>query len=306
MTQDQAAEQGQLSIERSCELGRVSRAGFYRDWQERQPPEAEIAIRDAIQKLALERRFYGYRRIAADLKKKGEVIVGECVVRRIMKTDNLLAIKKRKFVVSKSKEANYRIYPNLAQHAEVTAINQLWVADLTYIRLQRDFVYLAVVLDAYSRKIVGWALGRSLTSYLPLLALTRALEARRPGPGLLHHSDRGSQYASDDCVKKLEEHKIVMSMSAADRPWENAYCESFMGTLKREEINGTTYLDLADLERCIADFIERFYNPRRLHSALKYCSPDEFEAAAPTAKTPPPYLPATLSFPRYEEIYPDA
>ena len=305
MIQAQAAEQGKVSIERSCELGRVSRAGFYRDWQEQQPAEAEIEIRDRIQRLALERRYYGYRRITAALKKQG-VVVGESVVRRILKTDNLLAIKRRKFVVTTQSEGNYRVYPNLAQYAEITAINQLWVADITYIRLQRDFVYLAVVLDVFSRKVVGWALGRSLNSQLPLLALTRALEQRRPGPGLMHHSDQGRQYASNDYVQQLEKHQAILSMSGAGRPWENAYCESFMQTLKNEEINGTTYTSLEDLEARITEFIEKFYNSLRRHSALRYCSPDEFERAAQPSRIPPPYLQATVSFPRHKEIYPDA
>lgn len=295
----------QVSIERCCELGRVSRAGFYRDWQKREPGVAEIAIRGHVQREALARRFYGYRRITASLKKQG-VAVGETVGRRILRTDNLLAIKKRKFVVVPGRDANYRVYPNLAQHVEVKAINQLWVADITYIRLQRDFVYLAVVIDVFSRKVGGWALSRNINSHLTQRALTRALEQRRPGPGLFHHSDRGSQYASSDYVSLLEKHQIVMSMSGPGRPWENAFCESFMQTLKNEEINGTVYITLEHLESRIQEFIERFYNPLRLHSALRYCSPEEFERDAKPADTRLPYLQAALSFPRHQEIYPDA
>lgn len=304
MIQDRAA-QGEVSIERSCELGQVSRTGFYRNWQAQEPGEAEIEIRDRVQREALARRFYGYRRITASLRRQG-VAVGETVVRRILRTDNLLAIKKRRFVRTTVRDPAYRVYPNLAQHAEVTAINQLWVADITYIRLQRDFVYLAVVIDVFSRKVVGWALSRNINSHLSQLALTRALEQRRPLPGLIHHSDRGSQYASSDYVSLLEKHQLVMSMSGPGRPWENAFAESFMQTLKHEEINGTVYTTLEHLESRIQEFIEQFYNPLRLHSALRYCSPEEFERGAQPAPNRPPYLQATLSFPRYQEIYPDA
>jgi transposase InsO family protein len=157
----------------------------------------------------------------------------------------------------------------------LSAINQLWVSDITYVRLGREFVYLAVVLDVYSRRVVGWSLGRTLQTSLAVAALNRAITNRRPGPGLVHHSDRGSQYASDDYVRRLEEVHMLISMSRPARPWENAYCESFMRTLKSEEINCRGYSTMEELEQNIDDFIERFYNRERLHSALGYCSPEE-------------------------------
>jgi transposase InsO family protein len=190
----------------------------------------------------------------------------------------------------------------------LTAVNQLWVADITYLRLASEFVYLAVVLDAFSRRVLGWALGRSLQTKLPLEALNRAIAARQPGPGLVHHSDRGSQYASDDYVGCLEKGKITISMSRPARPWENAKCERFMRTLKEEEINCRQYGSLEELERNVDDFIECYYNQVRLHAALGYLSPAEFEQAQPEIEAEPEqaWLPAALSFRRHREIYPDA
>jgi putative transposase len=297
----QAAQGATLtSIERMCELAQVSRAGFYRDWQQQEPQQAEVAIREAVQKTALARRQYGYRRVLAVLKRNG-VAVGESVVRRILRNDNLLAIRKRKFVATTDSAHGFTVYPNLAQYVLVNAINQLWVADITYLRLGREFVYLAVVLDVFSRCVVGWALGRSLQTVLPLAALNQAITKRQPGSGLVHHSDRGSQYASNDYVKRLEQSGMVISMSRPARPWENAYCESFMNTLKSEQIHCSVYATLEELQQNIEEFIERFYNRERLHSALAYCSPEEFERQAK-----PVLPPLALSFPRHEEIYPDA
>ncbi len=300
MIQRQAAEQGEASIERMCELGKVSRAGFYRDWQERQPQEAEMAIREAVQTEALRRRVNGYRRVTRELQKKG-IAIGEGVVRRILRNDNLLAIRKRKFVATSDSAHGYTVYPNLAQYVQVTAINQLWVADITYLRLGREFVYLAVVLDVFSRRVVGWSLGRSLQVALPLAALNQAIAERQPGRGLVHHSDRGTQYAGNEYVQRLEEAHMTISMSRPARPWENAYCESFLGTLKKEQIACVRYSKMEDLQQNIAEFIDEFYNRERLHSALDYLSPDEFERN--WRKSLPS---AGLSFPRHREIYPDA
>jgi transposase InsO family protein len=298
--QDRQAEQGAMSIESMCDLARVSRAGFYRDWQQRQPLEAEMAIRDAVQKVALTRRRLGYRRVTVLVQKEG-VAVGESVVRRILRSDNLLAVRKRKFVVTTVSEHNFTVYPNLARYVVVSAVNQLWVSDITYIRLGREFVYLAVVLDVFSRRVVGWSLGRSLKAELPLAALNQAIDNRRPGAGMVHHSDRGTQYASDAYVARLKKADMVVSMSRPAKPWENAYCESFMNTLKQEQIYCTAFTTMEELEQQIEEFIDLYYNRERLHSALKYCSPDEHERKA----LPVPAL-VGLSFPRHEEIYPDA
>jgi transposase InsO family protein len=280
-----------------CELAQVSRAGFYRDWQERAPAEAEVEIRDKVQQAALAHRGYGYRRIRRALQSAG-VEVSDRVVRRILRSDNLLAIRKRKFKTLTESQHNFTIYANIAQYLVVSQINQLWVADLTYLRLRQEFVYLAVVLDVFSRRAVGWALGRTLQTNLPLLALNRAIQARQPGPGLVHHSDRGSQYASNQYVERLEQAGILISMSRPARPWENAYCESFIHTLKKEQVNYLKCAALEKLQQSIAEYIDEFYNPKRLHSALGYYSPEEFERKHPG--------PLTLSFVRHQEIYPDA
>jgi putative transposase len=178
-------------------------------------------------------------------------------------------------VVTAESEHAFRIHPNLAQHLELTEINQLWVADITYVRLQEEFVYLAVVLDAYSRRVIGW--GRTLESCLTGDALNKAIASRPPKPGLVHHSDRGSQYASADYVHRLESLGAVLSMSRPGRPWENGKCESFIKTLKQEELDARPYRSLEELNDHVTEFIEQIYNQARLHSALAYRSPVEFE-----------------------------
>jgi transposase InsO family protein len=284
-----------------CELTAVSRASFYRDWEQKAPGEAETALRDAVQRIALAHRGHGYRRITPLVQRAG-FVVGAEKVRRILKTDNLLAVRRRKFVVTTDSKHRFRVHPNLAESMELTAVNQLWVADITYIHLQREFVFLAVVLDAFSRKAIGWELGRSLATTLPLAALESAIASRHPRPGLVHHSDRGTQYASNEYVQRLEACGAHLSMSRPARPWENGKCESFMKTLKREEIDARRYGSFAELRLHVEEFIEQIYNKVRLHSALDYQSPEEFECAQkPKVK----WSPAALSFSRHEEIYPD-
>ena len=269
--------QGSLSIERICELTRVSRASFYRSFHERQPIEEEMEIRSAIQQIAIEhRRRYGYRRISAELRRRG-MRVNHKRVMRIMAEDSLLAVQPKSFVVTTNSDHEFEVYLNLAGRMKVTGINQLWVADITYIRLQREFVYLAVVLDAFSRKVVGWQLDRTLAVRLPLTALEQAIAERKPGPGLVHHSDRGLQYASAEYVGVLRQHQMIPSMSRPANPYDNASCESFMKTLKREEIYANRYQDLRHMRVNIEEFIQQYYNRQRLHSALGYRSPEEFE-----------------------------
>jgi transposase InsO family protein len=284
-----------------CELTAVSRASFYRDWEQKAPSEAEVALRDAIQRIALAHRDHGYRRITPLVPRAG-FVVGEEKARGILKTDNLLAVRRRKFVVTTDSNHRFRVHPNLAESMELTAVNQLWVADITYIRLQREFVFLAIVLDAFSRKAIGWELGRSLETKLPLAALESAIASRHPQAGLVHHSDRGTQYASNDYVQRLEACGAHLSMSRPARPWENGKCESFIKTLKREEIDARRYASFAELRQHVEEFIEQIYNKVRLHSALDYHSPEEFERSLkPEVK----WSPAALSFSRHEEIYPD-
>jgi transposase InsO family protein len=188
--------QGGLSIERMCQLAQVSRAGFYRWLQEAQPVEEEMEVRSAIQQIALQhRRGYGYRRISAELRRRG-MVVNHKRVARIMREDNWLAVQPRQFVVTTKSDHKLEVYLNLARRLQLTGIDQLWVADITYIRLKTEFVYLAVILDGFSRKVVGWSLERDLSSRLATAALEQAIATRRPAAGLVHHSDRGVQYAS--------------------------------------------------------------------------------------------------------------
>ena len=238
-----------------------------------------MRLRDLIQRLALQYPFYGYRRITRELHDRGYDVNHKRVL-RLMRADNLLCLRRRKsFVHTTDSQHGFPIYPNLAAELTPTAIDQLWVADLTYIRLAGEFVYLAVVLDAYSRRVVGWALGRSLQAELALAALDLALAERHPQPGLVHHSDRGVQYACRDYRDRLAGHGIRGSMSRKGNPYDNAYAESFMKTLKYEEVYRTEYRDFADALTNIGEFINRVYNRRRLHSALGYRSPAQFEAA---------------------------
>ena len=292
--------QGNLSVERMCQLAQVSRASFYRSLQEREPDREEMELRAAIQQIFLEhRRRYGYRRITKELRRQG-MIVNRKRVERLMQTDNLLAVQRRAFVVTTNSHHDFEVYLNLASRLKLTGLNQLWVADITYIRLQKEFVYLAVILDAFSRKVVGWALDRTLAASLPKAALEMAIAERQPGPGLVHHSDRGVQYASAEYGAVLQQHGIVPSMSRPANPYDNASCESFFKTLKREEIYANEYRDLDHLRANIEEFIDRYYNPRRLHSALGYRPPNEFEQVALTETTS---LGATMSFFRHEKIY---
>jgi putative transposase len=269
--------QGSLSIERMCQLVPVSRRGFYRSLQEQQPVEEEMEVRSAIQQIALEhRRRYGYRRITAELHRRG-MPVNHKRVARIMREDNLLGMQPKQFVVTTNSNHKLEIYLNLAGRMKLTGINQLWVADITYIRLKAEFVYLAVILDGFSRKVVGWALDRTLAMRLTIGALEQAIESRQPEPGLVHHSDRGLQYASEEYIRVLEDNRVIPSMSRPANPYDNASCESFMKTLKREEIYANNYNDLEHLRANIEEFIEQYYNRLRLHSALGYRPPEEFE-----------------------------
>ena len=287
-----------------CELAGVSRASFYRHWEEREPTAAETELRGAIQRLALAHRYYGYRRIAVLLQREG-LVAGAKKVRRLMREDNLLAIRRRKFVVTTDSNHSYRVWPNLAQYLELTDINQLWVADFTFVRLEEEFAYLAVLLDAYSRRVIGWSLGQAMNSSLVVEALKKALEDRRPLPGLVHHSDQGVQYASMEYVEMLENSGAVLSMSHAGCPWENGRCESFIKTLKHEEIDARPYRTMEELAAHVEEFIERIYNPVRLHSALAYLSPVEFEQRQERGKDAAAWLPASMSFPRHREISSD-
>ena len=266
-----------LTIERMAEMARVSRSGYYRfDRDARPGPDADIDLRDAIQRIALQWPSYGRPRITAELRRRGWTVNPKRVY-RILREDNLLCVRKRKFIVTTDSSHNRNVYPNLARQMVLTGVDQLWRADITYIRLREEFVFLAVILDAYSRRVIGWALDRTLEDDLTLTALRMAMAHRVVQPGLVHHSDRGSQYASAEYTCLLENNGIDISMSRRANPWDNAACESFMKTLKYEEVHRNEYRHLGDARAAIHEFLEKVYNGKRLHSALGYLPPAEFE-----------------------------
>jgi putative transposase len=263
-------------VNRLCEVAGVSRAGYYRFLQRGEAAEADMELRSAIQGIALEWPAYGYRRVHAELRDRGWVVNHKRVL-RLMRADNLLCLRRRKFILTTDSKHKLPIYPNLAKDLVVTGIDQLWLADITYIRLEKEFVFLAVLLDAFSRRCVGWALERSLETTLVLDALRMALNQRCPRPGLVHHSDQGVQYASGDYTKELERHGISISMSRRGNVYDNAMAESFIKTLKYEEVYRTEYRDLEEAKASMKEFLEKVYNLKRLHSALGYRSPQAFE-----------------------------
>jgi putative transposase len=262
-----------------CEMTGLNRADFYRSRVPRHASPVQMEIRDEMQRVAVDWPAYGYRRITVELQNRG-VCINHKRVLRMMREDNLLCVRRRKFVVTTDSRHRLPIYLNLAAELAPTGVNQLWVADITYIRLRVEFVYLAVVLDAFSRRVIGWALGRTLEAGLATAALRMALADRKPLPGLVHHSDRGVQYASQDYTDLLKQHKAEISMSRKGNPYDNAACESFMKTLKYEEVYRNEYRDFQEARASLGEFLERVYNQKRLHSALGYLPPAEFENGA--------------------------
>ena len=294
----QGGQSRTLSIEDMCSICGISRAGYYRHWHASAPRAEEAALRDTIQRLALrEDRLRGYRYITALLRREGWQVNHKRVL-RLMREDNLLALRHRPFVpMTTQSRHRWRIVPNLARGLELSGLDQLWVADITYVHLAEDFVYLAVVLDAFSRKVVGWALETHLRAELAIAALDMAITARRPAPGsLIHHSDRGVQYACGDYAAMLGRHDIQPSMSRVGNPYDNAKAERFMRTLKEEEVDGRAYRDVTEARTGIGHFIDTVYNRQRLHSALDYLTPEEYEATQSSAGlggAPPPPTPQT-------------
>jgi putative transposase len=275
-----------LTIRRMVELSAMSRASFYRSLAPKAAgSDADMDLRDAIQRIALAWPCYGRPRLTAELRRQGWRVNPKRVY-RLMREDNLLCVRRRKFLVTTDSAHGLRVYSNLARTMVLTTINQLWIADITYIRLQLEFVFLAVILDAFSRRNIGWALDRTLSAELTLTALRLAVSRRAIPPGLVHHSDQGVQYASRDYTEFLQGLGMQISMSRKGNPWDNAACESFIKTLKYEEVYRSEYRDLEDARASIGQFLEKVYNQKRLHSALGYLPPVEFEAqwAAPKNK----------------------
>ena len=259
-----------------CQLGQVSRAGFYRSLRPKPAEDPDVELRDVIQRIALEFPSYGWPRMTRELGRR-RWVVNHKRVYRLMREDNLLCLRRRKFVITTDSAHDLPVYANLTREMTLSGIDQLWVADITYIRLLVEFVYLAVILDAFSRRVIGWALEHTIEDELTLQALRMALKRRKPAAGLVHHSDRGVQYASRDYTTLLIEHGIRISMSRRGNPYDNALAESFIKTLKYEEVYRQEYRDLREARASIPRFLEQVYNQKRLHSALGYLPPAEFE-----------------------------
>lgn len=271
IAQQSATNLAQASIGRAMGF---SRAAYYR--ADRPQSGSDLELRDQIQRVALEWPSYGYRRITAELRRRG-VAVNHKHVLRLMREDNLLCLRKKRFVWTTDSDHSLPVYPNLVSGLVLTGRDQLWIADITYIRLLREFIYLAVILDAWSRRCIGWALEPYLEAELAIAALRMALSTRQVEPGLVHHSDRGVQYASLAYTELLAQHEIRISMSRKGNAYDNAKAESFIKTLKYEEVYLREYEGMADARRRIGYFIEDVYNRKRLHSALGYVPPAEFE-----------------------------
>ena len=276
----------QVDVQQLCRLVGVSRASFYRNREPSDPDAADHALADAIQYICLKHKYYGYRRVTATLRRQGHVVNAKRVL-RLMREDNLLAQRRKPFILPpQGKPEAIVIVPNLVRGLVPSGPDQIWVADITYVHLAKAFAYLAVILDTFSRKAVGWALAEGLGASLAVAALDQALAARNPPKGsLIHHSDRGVQYASIDYRQRLANHDIAVSMSKPGNPYDNAKAESFMKTLKTEELNARSFKTITDARTRIDDFIANVYNTERLHSALGYLSPLEFETAFAQNKT---------------------
>lgn len=285
-----------LSVRRLCAVLEISRSWWYARAQPQAPDAETLALRDAIERIVLDFPGYGYRRVTHALRREGWVVNAKRVL-RIMREESLLCQHKRRFVVTTDSRHGLGHYPNLLREQTPHHPDQAWVADITYVRLPTTFCYLATILDAWSRRVVGWALSRSITTELTLTALERAVAARDPGPGLIHHSDHGVQYAATRYVDRLAQIGARISMAAVGNPYQNALAESFFATLKREEVSLHNYQSFADAETNLERFLDDVYNHTRLHSSLGYRSPSEFEARGDLARDDERFLEGNAPLP---------
>lgn len=236
-------------------------------------------LRDHIERLQGDFPGYGYRRLGQQLRREG-IVVNDKKIRRVQSKYRLFPIRWQSFkIATTDSNHDHKVYPNLLAHKILTGINQAWVADITYIRITKGFVFLAAILDRYSRKVIGWAISQRIDAQLCVAALKIALEQRQPPPGCIHHSDRGVQYACREYITLLEQAQMQISMSRTANPYDNAHMESFFKTLKYEEVHLANYETYDDVSQRIPYFIEEAYNNKRLHSALGYLPPTEYEMA---------------------------
>lgn len=274
-----------MPVTHACSALKISRGSYY-NWKNEKQEDMDKYLRKEIEGITLDFPFYEYRRVSKELQRR-ELQVNHKKVLRLMREDGLICRRKRAFrPVTTDSDHSYNIYPNLIKDMEVTGLNQVWVADITYVRLLEGFVYLAAIVDIFSRKCIGWALGRNIDTGLAREALAMALRNREHFglSDLIHHSDRGVQYASNEYVALLHSKGIQVSMSASGNPYENAFAESFNKTLKIEEVYINEYETFEDAYRNIKQFIEAVYNRKRLHSSIGYVPPEEFEKEVLKAK----------------------
>jgi transposase InsO family protein len=269
-------ETGSLFVRDRCRIAEVGASAYYAWMKQAEGDKSDEGLLRQIEQVVEEFPGYGYRRVTKELGKRGSK-VNKKRIQRLMRSHNLQRRRKRRFVRTTDSNHALPVYPNLIQEVVVERPNQVWAADITYVRLLRGFVYVAVLLDLFSRKVIGWALSGSLHAELVVRALRMGLQTRPVQPGLIHHSDRGVQYASEQYVHILQSYGITISMSRKGNPYDNAKLESFMKTFKTEEVYLNEYETEQEARRDIGEFIETMYNKKRLHSSLGYCSPVEFE-----------------------------